>query len=225
MHQETFQQQLEREIGKTLKLRINDNRSTMLSVKWEPNCTRVSIHKFFLEAPQNVMDALACYIRRDDKKMAPEVKLFIEENVKKLDYSYRLDTNKLEMQGRIYNLTEMMKEINYRYFENKLDLNITWFGNPRKRNRSRITFGLYNDALRLVKINRLLDNPKFPDYIVSYVIYHEMLHHVCPAYIDEKGRNRIHTKEFHRRETQFHNFGLAQKWIKENINNFFAKID
>jgi hypothetical protein len=224
MQEETFQQKLEREIGKKLKLKINENKSTMLSVKWEPGCTRVSLHKFFLNAPKNVMDRLACYIRREDKKMAPVVSTFIEENTKKLDYSNDLDKKKLVVQGNTYNLNEMMDELNRRYFKNQLRLNITWFGTATKKNKSKVTFGLYQDPLRLIKINRVLDNDKVPAYLVSFVIYHEMLHHVCPPYVDQKGKNQIHNKEFKAREEQFHEFEQAQDWIKKNINQFFSRI-
>ncbi len=224
MRHDTFQHTLERVIGKKLKLRINNNHSTMLSVKWEPGCTTVSLHRFFLRAPKNVMDRLACYIRREEKQMSPEVTKFIENNIKKLDYSHKLDEEKLEVQGRNYNLQEMMAKINKKYFNNRLNLKITWFGQHKRKNRSRVTFGLYQDLLRLVKINRILDSPKFPEYVVSYVIYHEMLHHVCPSYTDENGRNKIHNKEFKVREKQFQDFERAQTWIENNINKFFIGI-
>ena len=217
----TFQQQLEREIGTKLKLRINDNRSTMLSVKWEPGLARVSLHKFFLEAPKNVMDDLACYIRQKGKKMAPTMKQFIDENVQKLDYSQKINSSKLQVHGDTYNIQEIMQEVNHRYFDNQLNLNITWFGSPRNKNRSRITFGLYQDPLKLIKINRLLDSPRFPKYVLSFVIYHEMLHHICPAYTDDNGRGYIHTREFKHLEKKFDEYEVAQQWIKRNIDNLF----
>ncbi len=106
-----------------------------------------------------------------------------------------------------------------------LNLTITWFGKPGLRNRSRVTFGLYHDPLKLIKIHRLLDSPSFPEYLVSYVIYHEMLHCVCPAYVDEKGVNRIHSKEFKEKETEFCHYELAQEWIREHQELFFADLE
>lgn len=216
-----LQRQLENSSGLKLKLKINDNRSTMLSVKWEPDCTKVSLHRIFLEAPQNVMDALACYLKRKDKIISPSVKAFIEDNLKNLDYSHLLNPAKIYSHGNVYNLQLIYDRLNQEYFNNQLNLKITWFGKPFQRSRSRITFGLYHDPLRLIKVNRLLDSPSFPDYLVSYVVYHEMLHHVCPAYFDAKGQHHIHGKEFKQREMQFRHYDLAQKWIKENQANFF----
>lgn len=221
----SIQEQLERVSGKKLKLKINDNRSTMLSVRWEPDYTKVSLHRIFLRAPQNVMQALACYLKQEDRIIAPTIKAFIEDNLKKLDYSHQLDKRKLYSQGHVYNLQHIYNDINKEYFNNRLNLYITWFGNAIQRNRTRITFGLYHDPLKLIKINRMLDSPSFPDYLVSYVIYHEMLHHVCPSYVDEKGLNRVHSKEFKERESQFRHFDLAQDWIKKNQSYLFAEID
>ena len=91
----TIQKKLENQSGLKLKLKINDNRSTMLSVKWEPDHAKVSLHRMFLEAPRNVMDALVCYIKQEDKNIDRTVKAFIEDKLKDLNYSHVLDQSKL----------------------------------------------------------------------------------------------------------------------------------
>lgn len=217
----TFQEQLENTIGIKLRLKINDNRSTMLSVKWEPDCTKVSLHRMFLQAPKNVMQALACYLKGEHKKLAPSIKAYIEHNLQRLDYSHQLDLSELETQGRVYDLKKIYQHINHEYFEQPLGLHITWFGERRRRVCNRLTFGLYHDPLRLIKINRLLDNKNFPDYFVAYVIYHEMLHYVCPTYVDENGYKHIHSKAFKEREKKFKFFSQAQEWIQDNQNYLF----
>lgn len=217
-----IQRKLEERCGSKLKLKLNDNRSTMLSVKWEPDCTKVSLHRMFLEAPKNVMDSLACYLRREQKIVPPSVKAFIENRLQALDYSHELDRKKLYSQGHVYNLQQIYDNVNCEYFKGNLNLHITWYGKPMFRGRSRVVFGLYHDPLRLIKINRLLDSPAFPDYFVSYVVYHEMLHHVCPAYYDGKGHHHIHSKEFKEKEMMFRHYHLAQKWIKDNKAHLFV---
>jgi hypothetical protein len=217
----SFQKRLENDLKKSVKLIINNNRSTMLSVKWEPKCTKVSMHRFFLSAPENVMDALACYIKRKDRAIAPTLKSFIAENIQKLDYSHDLSRMKLDFQGEIYNLKYFMKNLNREYFDDKFNLNIAWFGKKNQSNRSQITFGMYYEPLKLIKINRLLDNPSIPEHFVCYVIYHEMLHHAHPSYCDENGRNHIHNKEFKMWEMKFRHFHKAQEWIKHNRDLLF----
>lgn len=220
----SLQKKLEDNTGKKLRVRITDNLSAMLSVRWEPDLVRVSMHRMFLQAPQNVMQALACYIRKRDMSLAPVIKAFIQDNVTKLDYSHLVDDSKLVCQGSYYNIRKIYDDINNEYFRNKLKLNITWFGKPYHKNRTKVTFGLYHDPLRLIKIHRLLDSPSFPNYLLSYVIYHEMLHHVCPSYVDDTGILRIHSKEFKEREVEFNHFDLAQNWIKDHQEYLFSEI-
>lgn len=218
----TLQEHLENRIGTRLLLKINDNRSTMLSVKWEPDCTKVSLHRMFLEAPNNIMQALTCYLRGEHKILSPSIKAYIEDNLQKLDYSHELDLSKLQTKGHYYDLLAIYNKINREYFNNELKLHITWFGKQNKRNRSRITFGLYYDPLKLIKINRMLDTPNFPEYFVEYVIYHEMLHYVCPTYVDEKGQKHIHSKAFKARERKFKHFDMAQQWMRKHHNDLFS---
>lgn len=217
----TFQEQLENSLRNRLELKINDNRSTMLSVKWDPDCTKVSVHRMFLKAPKKVMQDLVCYLRRERKHLPRNIKAYIESNLSKLDYSYQLDMNKLDVQGKVFNLQQIYDDLNQEYFGGRLNLHITWFGKRRKSSSSRLTFGLYHDPLKLIKINRIMDNERFPLYMLSYIIYHEMLHYVCPAYVDERGVKQIHSKAFKERERKFRHFGLAQKWIKDNQQYLF----
>lgn len=219
-----LQKQLELGSQKKVELKINNNRSTMLSVRWDPHCTKVSLHRMFLDAPHNIMQELACYVRREQEVISPTIRAFIEDRLKSFDYSHELDLKKLHSKGNVYDLQKIYHDINAAYFDKRLDLFITWFGRPISKNRSRVTFGLYHDPLKLIKINRLLDSPSFPDYVVEYVVYHEMLHHVCPSYYDKKGIHRVHSKEFKAREIEFRHFSLAQKWIKEHTEYLFHSI-
>jgi len=217
----TFQEQLENNAGIKLQLKINDNRSTMLSVKWEPDCTKVSLHRMFLKAPLNIMQALACYLKGEHKTLAPSIKAYIEHNLQKLDYSHELDLSKLKTKGECYDLEKIYNHLNREYFDKPLDLYITWFGEGRRKSCQRVTFGLFHDPLRLIKINRLLDDKYFPDYFIAYVIYHEMLHHICPAYVDKNGFKHIHSKAFKEREQNFKYFKQARQWIRDNEHYLF----
>lgn len=219
-----FQQQIELSSGKKLKLTINDNRSTMLSVKWEPDCTKVSLHRIFLNAPENVMQSLACYIDKRQKSVAPPVKAFISEKIKGMDYSRTIPRNRLEHQGEVYNLLDIYNKLNREYFDDRLNLNITWFGSRTNRNKNQITFGLYCDTMKLIKISRLLDTQKFPDYIITFIIYHEMLHHAFPPYVNAKGLNSVHHSEFKSRETEFKEFRRAKSWFKAHQSALFEPL-
>lgn len=219
----SFQKKLEVGSGRKLELRINENRSTMLSVRWEPTITRLSLHEMFLKAPPDVFNALAGYIREEQGVISPLLRAFIENGFRSLDYSSKRDLTKLHSVGNVYNLQHIYEGLNEEYFANSLDLAITWFGrvNHVKKGKSQLTFGLYQDCWKLIKINQILDNPQCPDYFVSFVVYHEMLHNVYPIQVDERGVSRIHTKEFKQQEKKYRYYDLAQKWLKENFSSFF----
>lgn len=218
---QTFQQELEGLLGIKFQLKINDNRSTMLSIKWEPEGPKISLHRMFLQAPRNIMEDLACYIKKQNAKLAPTLKAYIQNELPKLDYSHHLDSRKLETIGGVYNLQSIYNRLNRVYFGRQLDLSITWYGRSQHRSRSKLTFGLYSDPLKLIKIHRILDRPLFPDYFVSYVVYHEMVHCLCPPYVDEKGITHIHGPEFKKMERLFVDYDRAQKWLREHQRELF----
>lgn len=221
----SLKEQLEGASGKKFEFKINNNRSTMLSVRWEPDRTLISMHEMFLKAPQNVMDDLACYFKRENSALSQSIRAFIEDGYKKLDYSHTLDRGKLDTKGQVYDLKAIYNELNDEYFDGRLKLFITWFGKRIQKNRSKINFGLYYDPLKLIKVNRIMDSERFPEYVVRFVVYHEMLHNVCPSYYDDRGIHRIHTKEFKALEKKFRHFKAAQTWIKDNTADLFAAYD
>ncbi len=137
-----------------------------------------------------------------------------------------VDQSKLQTEGKVYHLKKIYDFLNKEYFNERLNLLITWFETPPShKQRRRMTFGLFYDPLRLIKINKLLDDQFFPEYVVSFVIYHEMLHAACPSYVDEKGLHRIHNKEFKKKEELFHYFDEAQNWIRTHQSDLFDRLN
>jgi hypothetical protein len=205
--------------GISLKLKINNNRHTFVSVVKEGNSRRLSLHRMFLKAPHHVMRALAHYVIYRRPRLDPLVKAFIEKNKPKLDYSFLLKRSKLITKGKVYDLEKIFRSINKRYFRGELDLAITWFSS---RPKARLSLGLYYDTMKLIKIHRTLDSRPVPKCVVEFVVYHEMLHATCPSYIDKSGFHRSHNKEFHRLEGCFRHYEEATKWIREHQMSFFS---
>lgn len=215
-------EQLERNTGLKLKITINDNRTTMMSVRWNHDYTSVSLHRMFLKAPENVMDGLVYYLKRKSRVVPASIRAFIEMNARKLDHSHLIDKEKLNSKGQVYNLQKIFDDLNKQYFKNKLNLYLTWYGRGQKKYaRKYLALGLYHESAKLIKIHRMLDSPSVPFYVVSYVMYHEMLHAVCPSYFDDKGIHRIHTKEFKEREVIFPNYDEAVVWIRKHQHLLF----
>ena len=222
MTEASLKDKLRRFLKRDLELVINENRSTMVSLQKAKK--RLSLHKMFLEAPDPVIEAVAHYVR-GTRKDAPKRNLvlrgYIQENLARFDASHRIDRAKLVQKGRVYDLKPFYNQLNREYFNGELELGITWFGSWGRNCRSRVTFGQYHDNLRLIKINRILDDPFFPEFFVRFILYHEMVHAVVTGYVDERGRFCIHGKAFKERERQFEHYEKAAAWEKRNKKHFF----
>ncbi len=118
--------------------------------------------------------------------------------------------------GNTYNLLEIFDSVNNDYFEGKLSLPITWFGNPFREAKWKRTLGSYHFETGLIRIHRLLDHPHFPSYFISYIVYHEMLHHVCPPLKRKVRGRRAHHSKFEELERQFSDYALVREWEKKH---------
>jgi len=220
-----FQKRLEKYLQFPCLLKINENRSTMIHLlERNRKEVRLSIHKMFLDAPENVIAAIAHYLRGTRKNRSlydQEIKNYIHINLERFDYSHLLNKQELLTQGVFYDLEKIYHDINHQYFNSSLDLHLTWFGKRWAKNRSRIVFGQYLTTLKLVKIHRMLDDPFFPEFFVSFILYHEMLHAHVPATLDERGKCHIHGRAFKEQEKKFRYYREAIAWERANKDKFF----
>jgi hypothetical protein len=222
---EEVQKKIADRSGYNLEIIVNENRSSLLSVlskkgKW----ARLSLHRIFLNAPEAVIEAVALFIKNKKDPSFIRIKSFIQSTIKEVDYSHRLDLKSLSTKGRCFDLEELFNEINREYFDNRVNLKITWHERPNKKT-SRIVYGQYYEILKLIKINKMLDDPQFPRFFLKFVIYHEMLHHVIPSYIDDKGVQCVHSKSFKYMELKFKEYNQAKKWELEFRREYFAELN
>lgn len=222
---EEFQEKISKHLDLKLDLVVNENRCTMLSIlERKRNSARLSIHRMFLDAPEDVVSAIAHYVRGTRRERQGKDLLlrgYIQSNLGRFNYSHKINKTKLVASGKVYDLRKIFEMLNHDYFQNKLQLDITWFGKPYQRSRSRIIFGQYFDHMKLIKIHRMMDDPFFPDYFVHFVVYHEMLHDVVPGYVDERGLFRTHGAEFKQKERQFAGYEKAIAWERKNKKILF----
>ncbi len=140
---------------------------------------------------------------------------------KKKSGTLSLRSSKIQTKGECYDLKAIYDVLNQDYFKNELNLEITWFGSAYRKARRHRKLGLFCFLTNRIKIHRLLDQPHFPPYFISYVVYHEMLHSVCPPVKAKKGRYRIHHSNFKVREREFAHYAVAKHWEEENRKLFF----
>lgn len=217
--------QIEKTSGRTLEFRFNRNRWTYFScetVSGNDRVLRVSLHECFLQAPSEVIAAVATLIRREDKQARRIIGAFIDEQSRLWDALSDRPRRRprLRTQGQVYDLQAIFDELNHRYFDGKCTARITWGKAPRStRGRRHITFGSYEEEAGIIRMHPLLDRRRVPKYFVRYIAYHEMLHAMEPSSLSPTGRRLYHSRRFRQLERKFEEYERAQQWSKRFLGH------
>ena len=116
--------------------------------------------------------------------------------------------------GDAYDLDKIFERVNLLYFQNSIPKPVlTW--SARKTFR---ILGHHDSTHETIAISRSLDSKKVPQYVVEYVVFHEMLHIFHPT-THRNGRRYNHTPAFRRDEKKFAYFDEAERWIEQNVKN------
>lgn len=127
----------------------------------------------------------------------------------------------LRHEGRYFDLQQIFADLNERYFRNRVrGYEVKWGRRRKHRPKEYFIFGSIQEDDRVIRINPLLDQPFVPGWFLRYVLYHEMLHSVVPDEPAGKGRRRVHTEEFNRREQKFPSYRRARRWEEDNLARF-----
>lgn len=206
-----------------VELIINQNRSTMIRIlERRRKYIRLSIHQMFLNASNEVIEAIVLLLKNKScTHSSRRIHDYIEKHSEKYDPQKAFDPSKLETQGEVYNLKTAYDKVNQTYFSSNLKLWITWFGNKQSFPRRQISFGLYHEPSKLIKINRHLDHLHIPTYFLEYIIYHEMLHEIYRPKVRAGKRRVIHTREFKEKEKLFFEYDQAKMFEKQLTKSIF----
>lgn len=111
--------------------------------------------------------------------------------------------------GKYYDLDELFEKVNREYFASSLvKPRLIWSQIQTYRK-----FGHYEPARDRVMIALTLDNTTIPEFVVEFVLYHELLHKFHGA-TWVNGRRIVHTPEFRRDERKFKLYKEAEGWLK-----------
>lgn len=121
-------------------------------------------------------------------------------------------------EGRYFDLQEIFRKLNARYFRYALrDYTITWGRKRKLPPKEYFVFGTIQEEDRIIRIHPLLDAAFVPQWFLEYVVYHEMLHSVVPDQFDRHGRRIVHHEKFNRRERKFPFYQRAKRWEDDNL--------
>jgi hypothetical protein len=111
--------------------------------------------------------------------------------------------------GDFYDLQMLFQKINAEYFQQDLE-------QPRLRWSSRRAtrrLGYYHPDTDTITLSCFLDQKTIPQYVVEYVLYHEMLHKKLG--LKEVNSYRLaHTSQFKQKERKFKQYADAEKFLK-----------
>jgi hypothetical protein len=111
--------------------------------------------------------------------------------------------------GRHHNLNAAFDRVNRAYFGGKMPRpKLTWNATFTRRK-----LGHYDFHTDTVMLSITLDDPKVPNYVVDFVMYHELLHKQLGVRA-VNGRRRVHTPEFRRAERRFREWRKAERWLQ-----------
>jgi predicted metal-dependent hydrolase len=113
-------------------------------------------------------------------------------------------------QGQHHDLASLFDRLNQDYFAGKLERpHIGWSTRSWRRQ-----FGCYDPGPNQIVLNRRMDRPGVPQFVVEYVLYHEMLHVKHPT--RRSGCSLVsHSPEFRAEEKHFAQFTIARKFLDQ----------
>ncbi len=172
-------------------------------------------------APLEVQRALAFILvaKLLRKKVSPPAAQVYQSFVKSREMQTRAVENRrakgrkviTSSKGEAYNLEEIFARLNQSYFKDSIEKpTLSW--SARKTYR---ILGHHDSAHQTIIISKSLDDVKVPEYVVEYVVFHEMLHIHHPT-LHRNGRRYNHTPQFRRDERKFIYFEKAESWIGQN---------
>jgi hypothetical protein len=112
--------------------------------------------------------------------------------------------------GICHSLEDIYREVNSRYFNNQADIEKIGWGMRKSWNR----LGHYDPVHHTIIISPALDAPDVPDFVVRYIVYHEMLHSIFEDTLS-RSKNRHHPSGFRRAERAYPDFARAKKFLRE----------
>lgn len=121
---------------------------------------------------------------------------------------HRVQRVSTQPQGRHFDLHALFGQLNQQYFSGALQCpHIGWSVRNWRRQ-----FGCYDPGPHQIVLNRRMDRPGVPQFVVEYVLFHEMLHLKHPT--RRSGCTLLsHSPEFRSEEKRFVQFAVARRFL------------
>jgi hypothetical protein len=127
----------------------------------------------------------------------------------------------LRPQGRVHDLAKLLDDARA-HLEEPVEAAVTWGQYGRAPNRSLRLGSCEVGDPAVIRIHPVLDHETVPDWFVSFVLFHELLHVVFPP-TRVGGRRVVHPAALRRAEAKHPDFGRATSWEHDNVGRLLAR--
>lgn len=212
---------LERRAGCPVELTLTDNRHAMLNLRPHPRHWEVRAHHLFVDADAVTLDAIAALGRPTTPERArvarAVIRRFATERSAQITPPTPARRVRLRPQGRVHDLEPLYLEVTRKLKQDPEEIQITWgrWG-ARGAEQRHVRLGSYDPQRRLIRIHPALDQELVPDWVVAFVIFHEVLHHIFPSR-KRGGRVIHHSARFRAAEAQHPDHDRYQAWVRDNL--------
>jgi predicted metal-dependent hydrolase len=111
--------------------------------------------------------------------------------------------------GHFYDLDAVFEKLNTRFFYGLMARpRMSW-----SQTKTRRILGHYDPAHNAIIISRIFDDFAMPEYVLGYIVYHEMLHLKHPVRL-RGSRRCIHSVEFQAEERLYPRMAEANAFLK-----------
>jgi hypothetical protein len=178
------------------------------------NLTTLNISESFIHSSDQVLTAVLQTALHQKNTTASEIirKFSLSEECSdvllELDLIAQIATE--TAQGNIYNLDHLFSTINHQYFAGTMSKpRLMWSSILSHRKLAH-----YERTRDRIVISKILDHERIPQYLVEFILYHELLHkHHGIQWLN--GKCMVHTPEFKRSERKFSQFQEAEDFLKK----------
>jgi hypothetical protein len=206
-------------IGLTHTIRRKDSKAWVL---------RISDHCRY--APRHVLEAIAMILgskiahKRPPHRFVETYALFRKDpGIEELVRARRRERGRKQIagcDGEHYSPRALYQEVNNRFFNNQIEIRQIGWGLRKGWRR----LGHYDPVHHTITLSPALDSTKVPEFVVRYIVYHEMLHALFEDGSPGTSR-RHHPPEFGRAERDYPDFARAKKFLKEYFGRRRGKSD
>jgi hypothetical protein len=181
---------------------------------------RVRVSDIFADAPQEVIGSLALillaklYRKTVDGALHHTYRGYIlnshiQERARAAKTERGRGPHQTDTRGRHMDLRESFNRVYAQYFTEEIKPpRLSW-----SKKRSRYILGRYDALHHTIFISRVFDSPAVPEFVVDYVMFHELLHVRHRSRV-QGARCIVHTAEFRADERTFADYNAAKRWLK-----------